>query len=158
MVLLVLVPSPPYVAIQRRELLPRGFILTLSGGLFSVTAFIRLLPSALSAAGCPCQSGLSSAIAHPSMNVSRDRSVLPIFMFSEVQYPPFRGKMFYPIPKSLPKGRDLVVFRTPILSAIAHPSMNVSRDRSVLPICNRVCVQVCRSERQGVRLRDGGRV
>ncbi len=61
MVLLVLVPSPPYVAIQRRELLPRGFTLTLAGGLFSVTAFIRLLPSALSAAGCPCQSGLSSA-------------------------------------------------------------------------------------------------
>ena len=58
--LLVLVPSPPYVAIQRRELLPRGFILTLSGGLFSVTAFIRLLPSVLSTAGCPFQSGLSS--------------------------------------------------------------------------------------------------
>ena len=72
MVLLVLVPSPPYVAIQRRELLPRGFILTLSGGLFSVTAFIRLLPSALSAAGCPFQSGLSSETG------LSDRSVLPI--------------------------------------------------------------------------------
>ena len=60
MVLLVLVPSPPYVTIRRRELLPRGFILTLSGGLFSVTAFIRLLPSVLSTAGCPSQSGLSS--------------------------------------------------------------------------------------------------
>ena len=60
MVLLVLVPSPPYVTIQRRELLPRGFILTLAGGLFSVTAFIRLLPSVLSTAGCPSQSGLSS--------------------------------------------------------------------------------------------------
>ena len=60
MVLLVLVPSPPYVAIRRRELLPRGFTLTLSGGLFSVTAFIRLLPSVLSTAGCPFQSGLSS--------------------------------------------------------------------------------------------------
>ncbi len=60
MVLLVLVPSPPYVAIQRRELLPRGFTLTLAGGLFSVTAFIRLLPSVLSTAGCPTQSGLSS--------------------------------------------------------------------------------------------------
>ena len=60
MVLLVLVPSPPYVAIQRRELLPRGFTLTLAGGLFSVTAFIRLLPSVLSTAGCPSQSGLSS--------------------------------------------------------------------------------------------------
>ena len=60
MVLLVLVPSPPYVAIRRRELLPRGFTLTLSGVLFSVTAFIRLLPSVLSTAGCPFQSGLSS--------------------------------------------------------------------------------------------------
>ena len=60
MIFLDLVPSPPYVAILRRELLPRGFILTLSGGLFSVTACIRLLPSVLSTAGCPCQSGLSS--------------------------------------------------------------------------------------------------
>ena len=60
MIFLVLVPSPPYVAIRRRELLPRGFTLTLAGGLFSVTAFIRLLPSVLSTAGCPCQSGLSS--------------------------------------------------------------------------------------------------
>ena len=60
MVLLALVPSPPYVAIRRRELLPRGFILTLAGGLFSVTAFIKLLPSVLSTAGCPIQSGLSS--------------------------------------------------------------------------------------------------
>ena len=60
MVLLVLVPSPPYVAIRRRELLPRGFTLTLAGGLFSVAAFIRLLPSVLSTAGCSAQSGLSS--------------------------------------------------------------------------------------------------
>ena len=34
--------------------------LPLTGGLFSVTAFIRLLPSVLSTAGCPFQSGLSS--------------------------------------------------------------------------------------------------
>ncbi len=102
MVLLVLVPSPPDVAIRRRELLPRGFTLALSGGLFSVTAFIRLLPSALSAAGCPCQSGLSSATARALTSVGRDRNVLPIIMFSKVQLPPFRGKMFYPIPKSLP--------------------------------------------------------
>ena len=60
MVLLDLVPSPPYVAIRRRELLPHGFTLTLSGGLFSVTAFIRLLPSVLSTAGRSLQSGLSS--------------------------------------------------------------------------------------------------
>ena len=60
MIFLVLVPSPPYVAIRRRKLLPHGFTLTLSGGLFSVTAFIRLLPSVLSTAGCPFQSGLSS--------------------------------------------------------------------------------------------------
>ena len=53
-------PSPSCVATGRRELLPRGFTLTLSGGLFSVTAFIRLLPSVLSTAGCPFQSGLSS--------------------------------------------------------------------------------------------------
>ena len=60
MIFLVLVPSPPYVAIRRRELLPRGFTLALAGGLFSVTAFIRLLPSVLSTAGRPIQSGLSS--------------------------------------------------------------------------------------------------
>ena len=60
MIFLVLVPSPPYVAIRRRELLPHGFTLTLSGGLFSVTAFIRLLPSVLSTAGRSLQSGLSS--------------------------------------------------------------------------------------------------
>ena len=62
MVLLVLVPSPQYVAISRRELLPHGFTLTLSGGLFSVTAYIRLLPSVLSTAGRPAQSGLSSPL------------------------------------------------------------------------------------------------
>ena len=60
MIFLVLVPSPPYVAIRRRELLPRGFTLTLAGGLFSVTACIKLLPSVLSTAGRPFQSGLSS--------------------------------------------------------------------------------------------------
>ena len=60
MIFLALVPSPPYVAIRCRELLPRGFTLTFSGGLFSVTASIRLLPSVLSTAGCPFQSGLSS--------------------------------------------------------------------------------------------------
>ena len=72
MVLLVLVPSPPYIAIRRRELLPRGFTLTLSGGLFSVTAFIRLLPSVLSTAGRPTQSGLSSETSFS------DRSVPPV--------------------------------------------------------------------------------
>ena len=61
MVLLALVPPPSYVAIWRRELLPRGFTLTLrEGGLFSVAAFLRLLPPVLSTAGCPSQSGLSS--------------------------------------------------------------------------------------------------
>ena len=60
MVLLDLVPSPPYVAIRRRELLPHGFTLALAGGLFSVTAFMKLLPSVLSTAGRPFQSGLSS--------------------------------------------------------------------------------------------------
>ena len=60
MVFLVLVPSPPYVATRCRELLPRGFTLTLAGGLFSVTACIKLLPSVLSTAGRPAQSGLSS--------------------------------------------------------------------------------------------------
>ena len=60
MVLLVLVPSPLHVAIQRRELLPRGFTLALAGGLFSVTAFMKLLPSVLSTAGYSVQSGLSS--------------------------------------------------------------------------------------------------
>ena len=63
MIFLALVPSPSYVAIRCRELLPRGFTLTLSGGLFSVTAFIKLLPSVLSTAGCPIQSGLSSDAA-----------------------------------------------------------------------------------------------
>ena len=60
MVLQALVPSPSCVATGRRELLPRGFTLTLAGGLFSVTAFMKLLPSVLSTAGCPFQSGLSS--------------------------------------------------------------------------------------------------
>ena len=60
MVFLVLVPSPSYVATRRRELLPRGFTLTLAGGLFSVTACKRLLPSVISTAECPFQSGLSS--------------------------------------------------------------------------------------------------
>ena len=62
LVLQALVPSPPYVAIRRRELLPHGFTLTLPGGLFSVTASIRLLPSVLSTAGCPFLSGLSSGL------------------------------------------------------------------------------------------------
>ena len=54
MVLLALVPPPSYVAIWRRELLPRGFTLTLrEGGLFSVAAFLRLLPPVLSTAGLP---------------------------------------------------------------------------------------------------------
>ena len=60
MVFLVLVPSPPHVAMRRRELLPRGFTLTLSGGLFSVTACKRLLPSVISTAEYSIQSGLSS--------------------------------------------------------------------------------------------------
>ncbi len=81
MVLLVLVPSPPYVATRRRELLPRGFTLTLSGGLFSVTAFIRLLPSALSAAGCPGQSGLSSAeLARRRAAAATETSYLYLFV------------------------------------------------------------------------------
>ena len=71
MVLQALVPSPPYVAIQRRELLPHGFTLTLAGGLFSVTASIRLLPSVLSTAGRPFLSGLSSA------DLSQPRQVIP---------------------------------------------------------------------------------
>ena len=75
MVLLDLVPSPPYVTIRRRELLPHGFTLTLAGGLFSVTAFIRLLPSVLSTAGRPFQSGLSSA------GLSRPRQVIPPILF-----------------------------------------------------------------------------
>ena len=54
MVLLALVPPPSYVAIWRRELLPRGFTLTLrEGGLFSVAAVLRLLPPVLSTAGLP---------------------------------------------------------------------------------------------------------
>ena len=82
MVFLGLVPSPSYVATRRRELLPRGFTLTLSGGLFSVTAFIRLLPSVLSTAGCPCQSGLSSEA--PKETLQR-QIVLPIlFLIAEL--------------------------------------------------------------------------
>ena len=72
MVLQALVPSPSCVATGRRELLPRGFTLTLAGGLFSVTASIRLLPSVLSTAGYPFLSGLSSAgkpaaTGHPTL-------------------------------------------------------------------------------------------
>ena len=88
MIFLVLVPSPPYVAIQRRELLPRGFTLTLAGGLFSVTAFIRLLPSVLSTAGRPFQSGLSSpfgATSHSTYNVNElfiSKLALDLIVFS----------------------------------------------------------------------------
>ena len=74
MVFLVLVPSPLCVATQRRELLPHGFTLTLAGGLFSVTACKRLLPSVLSTAGCPFQSGLSSGVN------SSDRSFYLLFI------------------------------------------------------------------------------
>ena len=85
MVLLVLVPSPPYVAIQRRELLPHGFTLTLAGGLFSVTAFIRLLPSVLSTAGRPIQSGLSSA------GRSRPRQKRSTYISMNYLYPSLRS-------------------------------------------------------------------
>ena len=52
------------------------------GGLFSVTAFIRLLPSVLSTAGCPCQSGLSSEA--PKETLQR-QIVLPIlFLITEL--------------------------------------------------------------------------
>ena len=87
MIFLVLVPSPPYVAIRRRELLPRGFTLTLSGGLFSVTASIRLLPSVLSTAG---------ALSSPDFPLSflSDRSVLPIISMSYL-YPSFRSIMSF---------------------------------------------------------------
>ena len=53
---------------RHRRMSPHGVVsscltvspLPLSGGLFSVTAFIRLLPSVLSTAGYSAQSGLSS--------------------------------------------------------------------------------------------------
>ena len=76
MIFLVLVPSPPYVAIRRRELLPRGFTLTLAGGLFSVTAFIRLLPSVLSTARCPS----CPDFPHPKAR----QVVLPILFITEL--------------------------------------------------------------------------
>ena len=79
MIFLALVPSPPYVAIRCRELLPRGFTLTFSGGLFSVTASIRLLPSVLSTAGCPFQSGLSSE------SLAQRRSIPPVATAGAVQ-------------------------------------------------------------------------
>ena len=78
MVFLVLVPSPPYVAIRRRELLPRGFTLTLAGGLFSVTACKRLLPSVLSTAEYSTQSGLSS-----EANLSDRSFYLYLFLVAE---------------------------------------------------------------------------
>ena len=78
MVFLVLVPSPPYVAIRRRELLPRGFTLTLAGGLFSVTACKRLLPSVLSTAEYSTQSGLSS-----EANLSDRSFYLYLFLIAE---------------------------------------------------------------------------
>ena len=74
MVFLVLVPSPSYVATWRRELLPRGFTLTLAGGLFSVTACKRLLPSVLSTAEYSTQSGLSSE------DFLQRQIILPIFI------------------------------------------------------------------------------
>ena len=78
MVFLALVPSPPYVATRRRELLPRGFTLTLAGGLFSVTACIRLLPSVLSTAEYSTQSGLSS-----EANLSDRSFYLYLFLIAE---------------------------------------------------------------------------
>ena len=80
MVFLVLVPSPSYVATRRRELLPRGFTLTLAGGLFSVTACKRLLPSVISTAECPFQSGLSSE----SEASATSRSAYIIFIYSQI--------------------------------------------------------------------------
>ena len=52
------------------------------GGLFSVTAFIKLLPSVLSTAGCPFQSGLSS------VNKYSDRSFYLYFeeLFLEAEF------------------------------------------------------------------------
>ena len=103
MIFLVLVPSPSYVAIQRRELLPRGFTLTLSGGLFSVTAFIKLLPSVLSTAGRPFQSGLSSpfgATSHSTYNVNElfiSKLALDLIVFSVKTFhflAEFRGYVF----------------------------------------------------------------
>ena len=44
MVLLVLVPSPPYVATRRRELLPRGFTLTLFGRSVLCYGFHKITP------------------------------------------------------------------------------------------------------------------
>ena len=44
MVFLVLVPSPPYVATRRRELLPRGFTLTLFGRSVLCYGFHKITP------------------------------------------------------------------------------------------------------------------
>ena len=85
MVLLDLVPSPSYVAIWRRELLPRGFTLTLTGGLFSVTACMRSLPSVLSTAGCPSQSGLSSESGF------QRQIIPPVSLSKNYLYPSFRS-------------------------------------------------------------------
>ena len=102
LVLQALVPSPPCVATERRELLPHGFTLTLSGGLFSVTAFIRLLPSVLSTAGRPFLSGLSSAAGatatgHSTLFLSVSELALYLLILSVQSFdflPQFRSNVF----------------------------------------------------------------
>ena len=60
MVFLVLVPSPSYVATRRRELLPRGFTLTLVGRSVFCYGIHKITPICAFHSGMPSLSGLSS--------------------------------------------------------------------------------------------------
>ena len=142
MVFLALVPSPSYVATQRRELLPRGFTLTFSGGLFSVTASIRLLPSVIYTAGCPFQSGLSSGAR------TRGKYLPPVAMRRQP-----RGACGLHVVQT----GDLSSFRLlrrhgPGRDGWCRPGISITsvlnQRQIVLPIFyNRACARSCHSER-----------
>ena len=143
MVFLVLVPSPSYVAIPRRELLPRGFTLTFSGGLFSVTACIRLLPSVLSTAGCSVQSGLSSESS------PQRKLLLPPSRLSSTAPRGIRSSLCSDrrpiVLTSFKKDTDPVATADAVLTLKSPCSLK--QRQVVLPIClicSRACARACR--------------
>ena len=77
---------------RHRHMSPHGVVssclavspLPLTGGLFSVTAYKRLLPSVLSTARCPFQSGLSS-------EMTQRQVVLPNIFVCSYLYPSLRS-------------------------------------------------------------------
>ena len=97
MIFLVLVPSPPYVAMRRRELLPRGFTLTLFGrsvfcyGIHKITpicAFHSRMPFPVRTFLClkflvVISSSLlvSHSLKSLTINPKQRQIVLPIFIY-----------------------------------------------------------------------------